>query len=358
MKSTRLNLAWGTNELPELQPHWEKWLSRANKKEVFQPAGFFGLPDLKQAIADRFKSRYGFRIQPKQVTITNGGTEALYTIFQWLSSIGGQVILQEPAWGYFKEALALLDIPVQPSVAENADQLKIELEALDSRKPTLFLLTQPSNPLCQIFSRDYLEVLSDWVNSKEQHFVLSDEIYDWYAREQDHFHSWSEIHGLGSSFIVHGYSKPTGLASWRVGYFIAPISHLRALNTFHMNNTYGTASMSQFIALEAQYEEEEIRKLLHHAIDKRRKLLSDKWEQDEDIALINEGVGMYSFVTLPWDRSKQEAFFNTLREKGELMVTPGYSFGIETGGMRLNLTRSIAQLEEAIDVIQTFLRKA
>lgn len=355
MEVSRLNLAWGTNELPELQPFWQKWLARARERDIFSPAGFLGHPELKEAIADRFQKNYNTRVRPQQITVTNGGTEALYTIFQWLKSVDGQVILQQPAWGYFREALDLLQIPTLSSVATDAAELKEELINYDISIPTLFLLTQPSNPLGRVFDREYLNTLSEWVQQSEDHFVLSDEIYDWYANVDDDFHSWAEIHGLQNSFIVHGYSKPTGLAAWRVGYYIAPVSHLRILNTYHMHNTYGTSTMSQFIALEAQKEEDEIRTLLQHAIGKRRKLLDEKWTQNDQIALLNDSIGMYSYVTLPWDKPRQEEFFAKLKNEGELMITPGYAFGIESGGMRLNITRSIAELEEALDVIQDFL---
>lgn len=355
METARLNLAWGTNELPELKPYWEKWLSKAKEKDIFSPSGFFGREELKQAISQRFKDRYNREVDPDQVTVTNGGTEALYTIFQWVKAQNGRVIIQQPCWGYFIDALHLLGVPVHYSTATEPELLQKELEEDAGAGPVLFLLTQPSNPFGRTFSASYLQVLSDWVNKDDRHFVLSDEIYDWFVTNEDEFHSWSEFHGLHNSFIVHGYSKPTGLAAWRVGYFIAAEHLMRSLNAFHKNTTYGTATISQYMALEAQNEESEIRRLLQHAVQKRRKILDEKWDKDREANLLNDGPGMYAFITLPWNRERQERFFHKLQKEGEVMITPGYDFGIESGGMRINLCRSIAQLEESIDVLQHYL---
>lgn len=351
MDTSRLNLAWGTNELPELHPYWKKWLHQAQADSIFQPSGFFGSPELRKAISERYHSRYHLsKLGEQDITITNGGTEALYTAFQWIKSIQGCVIIQQPSWGYFKDALRLLQIPFFESYAKESQGLTDDLEKIDYPGPKLFLLTNPSNPESHLFSEAYLQTLSDWAHSQSHHYVLSDEIYDWYASAKDGYRSWTEVHGLDSSIIVEGYSKPTGLAAFRVGYFICAPDLSRDLRTFHMHTTYGISSLSNAIALEAQREENTIRALLIESLDKRRAFVKKLWSaHPEHLQIPN--TGMYVMVDWTASEEQQKTFLTTLLKEHEIMVTPAASFGRKQSGMRLNICRSLETLEEAIPVI-------
>jgi aspartate/methionine/tyrosine aminotransferase len=357
MENHRLNLAWGTNELPELHPYWKKWLHQAQAHSIFQPSGFFGSQDLRRAIVDRYQSRYHLNeLSEHQVTITNGGTEALYTAFQWIKKSNGCVIIQQPSWGYFKDALNLLEIPYFESYTKAATQLTFELEAVSFKGPKLFLLTHPSNPESHIFDKAYLSKLSDWVHASSDHYVLSDEIYDWYASAKEGYHSWTEIHGLQSSIIVEGYSKPTGLAAFRVGYFLCDPELTRELRAFHMHSTYGISSLSNAMALEAQKDEQEIRILLDEALKIRRSIVSAQWKASKELLELPD-LGMYANLKFEGSEKELKALSKELLDNYELMVTPSFSFSRPTVGMRINLCRPKELLEEAISILSDQLRR-
>lgn len=352
MSKEILNFAYGTNELPELRPWQEKWKLTADEADFYSITGFQGLPVLQKSISKRFETR-GVKggISSRQIMVTSGGTEALFTSLLWIRSIKGTVILQHPSWGYFSDTLQLLDIPFRYSRATSAEGLRSELLEMDIRGPYLFLLTHPSNPFSFVFPEDYLRVLSDWVREDEHHYVLSDEIYDWYVTEEDGFISWATLHGLDQSIIVHGYSKATGLAGFRIGYLVADTRIYKELFPFHYSSSYGAVLFSQYMALEAQADEGKVRTVLQKALDHRWALLEEIWENSSLLELRPRKPGMYAYIDVHGPVEEQKKFIARLKSEGDVWVNPGWNFGVSKGGFRLNLCRPVDTLQTGIDRI-------
>lgn len=352
MSREKLNFAFGTNELPELKPWQEKWKVQADPLDDLSIADFHGLPELQQAIYTRFNER-GTRgeMSPENVMVTSGGTEAIFTSLLWIRSVGGHVILQHPSWGYFSDTLELLDIPFSYSYATQAEDLKVELESFKSNDPVLFVLTHPSNPFSHVFSTDYLQVLSDWVHRQSSQYVLADEIYDWFMQPEDKFSSWAEIHGLSQSIIVHGYSKATGLAAYRIGYLVSERSLYKKLFPFHYSSSYGAAIYSQQLALQAQRDESDINKLLKESLSRRWNLLHEKWQDNSSLALRQKRSGMYAYIDIATSLENQKKFIAHLKTKGGVWVNPGWNFGASEGGIRLNLCRDEKILKRGLSII-------
>jgi aspartate/methionine/tyrosine aminotransferase len=353
MEKAKLNFAYGTNELPELRPLQNVWKQQADASEFYDIAGFHGIPELQQSIQQRFEAR-GVKgeLSPRQVMVTSGGTEALFTSLMWLRSIGGRVILQHPSWGYFADTLQLLDIPFTYSFSTQTEGLEKELREVETTGPLLFLLTHPSNPFSFIFSDNYLKTLSRWVASRETHFVLSDEIYDWYVGPSDDYLSWSTIHGLKQSIIVHGYSKATGLAGFRIGYLVADPAIYKGLFPFHYSNSYGAAIFSQYIALAAQKDELKVRGLLKEALDERWEILFHTWKNSDSLSVRPRRPGMYAYIDMHAPLKEQKRFVSGLKSRFSVWINPGWNFGTLEGGFRLNLCRPKANLKEGVRRIQ------
>lgn len=352
MADYTLNFSFGTNELPELRAWQQKWKRGADQADFYSIAGFQGVPALQKAIYNRFESR-GVRggLSPRQVMVTSGGTEAIFTSFLWLKSLGGTVILQHPSWGYFTDTLKLLDIPFIYSTSLTSEELKDELNALSHSGPFLFLLTHPSNPFSFVFPRDYLQVLSDWVYSSDTNYVLSDEIYDWYMTSEDNYISWSTLHGLDQSIIVHGYSKATGLAGFRIGYLLADTALYKGLFPFHYSSSYGAALYSQYMALEAQADEEKISRLLDQTLTERWDILNTRWKDNPWLKIRDRKAGMYAYIDIEAPVASQKDFVSSLKSEAGVWVNPGWNFGVKEGGFRMNLCRPEDTLSQGIDLI-------
>ncbi len=349
MADSTLNFSYGTNELPELRDWQQKWKRGADQADYYSITGFQGIPALQKAISSRYKTR-GVKggLSARQVMITSGGTEAIFTSLLWLKSIGGTVILQHPSWGYFTDTLQLLDIPFLYSTSTTSQELKDELSKLKISGPVLFLLTHPSNPFSFIFPKDYLQVLSDWVYESDTNYVLSDEIYDWYVTSDDDYISWSTLHGLDQSIVVHGYSKATGLAGFRIGYLLADTAVYKALFPFHYSSSYGAALFSQYMALEAQADEEKIRLLLDETLSGRWGILHEEWEDNAWLKLRPREPGMYAYIDIKAPIDMQKKYVQNLKSQAEVWVNPGWNFGVTDGGFRMNLCRPKNAISQGI----------
>jgi aspartate/methionine/tyrosine aminotransferase len=357
MEKKVFNFAYGTNELPELRSWQDKWKREADDENYYSIADFRGIPELQKAVHTRFADR-GVKngCSARQVMITSGGTEALFSSLLWIKSIGGTVILQHPSWSYFSDTLRLLNISFIYCRAESASKLQLELDSLNPAGTFLFILTHPSNPFSHIFSEGYLSALSEWANAGEGNYVLSDEIYDWYVDERHGFQSWSSIHGLKNSIIVHGYSKATGLAGFRIGYLLADTAVYRDLFPFHYSSSYGASIYSQYIALKAQADEKEIRKLLDGALSHRWQILGEQVEENNHLRLCERNPGMYSYWKIKAPENRQRDFVQGLKKQTGVMVNPGWNFGVKDGGFRFNLCRPAEEVKKGVTLIQEFAK--
>ena len=122
----------------------------ANHK--YTPAA--GLPELRQAIADKTARDSNFHVKASQVLVTNGGKQAVYQTFATLLDPGDEVILPAPYWTTYPEAIALAGGIAVPVVADETSDYLVSLEQLDAAltdKTKLLLFCSPSNPTGSVY---------------------------------------------------------------------------------------------------------------------------------------------------------------------------------------------------------------
>ena len=139
-----------------------------------------GLPDLREALADKVTRRNGYEAHPDQVVVTQGGIQALYLVLLALLEPGDEVLLPDPAWPNFRMIAHLLGARVvsYPLVAEGDFLPRLEdLERLVTPRTRAILVNSPSNPLGTVVPRELLERLLAFARQRGLWFV-SDEVYD------------------------------------------------------------------------------------------------------------------------------------------------------------------------------------
>src|SRR5580693_2111862 len=108
-----------------------------------------GLPELRQAIADKTARDSGYQVTPNQVLVTNGGKQAVYQTFAALLDEGDEAILPAPYWTTYPEAIALAGgVPVQVDADESTGYLASleDLDAAVTPRTKLLVFVYPSNP--------------------------------------------------------------------------------------------------------------------------------------------------------------------------------------------------------------------
>ena len=214
-----------------------------------------GLPELRQAIADKTERDSGYAVTPDQVVVTNGGKQAVYETFQILLNPGDQVIIPAPYWTSYPEMVTLAGgEPV--SVLSGADQGYLPsldaLEAARTERTKAIIINTPSNPTGVVWDDDLVRAIGQW--ALEHHiWVVSDEIYEHLTYDGAHTpYPGALVPELRDQLIVlNGVAKTYAMTGWRVGWMVAPTAVSKAAGKLQGHMTSNVANVSQQAALAA-----------------------------------------------------------------------------------------------------------
>ena len=248
---------------------------RDPKNHRYTPAA--GLPEMKEAIVQKTLEDSGTKITPSQVIVTNGGKQAVYQAFQVILDDGDEVLVPAPYWTTYPEAIKLAG-GKQVDVFAGSDQgYKVTVEQLEAAytpKTKALLICSPSNPTGAVFSKQELTDIGNWVASKPNLWVISDEIYQNVVYDGIRAYSITELvpEIQDRTIMVNGVAKSYAMTGWRLGWMIAPDDAAKAAGNLQSHLTSNVSNISQRAAIAAiTGDQEPIQKMLA-AFDRRRKL--------------------------------------------------------------------------------------
>ncbi len=334
----------------------------------YTPAG--GLPELKQAIADKTLRDSGYEVAANQVLVTNGGKQALYNTFATLLDPGDEVLLQAPYWTTYPESIALAGgVPVIVETDESTGYLATveQLEAARTPKTKMLVFVSPSNPTGAVYPPDQVKAIGEWALAHGI-WVVTDEIYEHLVYGTAEFTPIVKaVPGLADTcVVVNGVAKTYAMTGWRVGWMVGPADVIKAATNLQSHATSNVANVSQVAALAAVSGDLTAVAEMKRAFDRRRLTI---------VALLNEIPG----VTCP---EPQGAFYAYPSVKGlfgktikgveinssadlagvildevEVAVVPGEAFGTN-GYLRLSYALSDNDLVEGVTRIKDLLLTA
>src|SRR6187431_492237 len=257
------------------------------KNHRYTPAT--GLPELKQAIAEKTARESGITVDPAQVIVTNGGKQAVYQAFQTIVDAGDEVILPAPYWTTYPEAIRLAGgVPVDVFAGAEQDYLVTveQLEAARTPNTKALLFCSPSNPTGAVYTAEQTQAIGQWA-LKHGMRVITDEIYEHLTYDDSVF---SPIVRLvpdlaDQTIVVNGVAKTYAMTGWRVGWMIAPADVTQAAANFQSHLTSNVANVSQRAAIAALEGGLEDVYLMRKAFDRRRTTMVDMLRQIEGIVL-------------------------------------------------------------------------
>jgi aspartate/methionine/tyrosine aminotransferase len=183
-----------------------------------------GIPELREALAEKVTRRNGYGTRPDQVVVTQGGIQALYLTLRALLAPGDEVLLPDPAWPNYRMIAHLLGARVlsYPLVAEGGYLPRLEeLERLVTPRTRAILVNSPSNPLGTVVHRELMEGLLLFARRHGLWFI-SDEVYDEVVFG-DAFVSAGSVADHSDRLVsIYSFSKVYAMTGWRVGYLVAP----------------------------------------------------------------------------------------------------------------------------------------
>ncbi|WP_084077302.1 pyridoxal phosphate-dependent aminotransferase [Demequina sp. NBRC 110057] len=339
--------------------------ARDPKNHRYTPAA--GLPELKQAIADKTQRDSGYEVDPATVLVTNGGKQAVFQAFAAILDPGDEVILPAPYWTTYPEAIALTGAS-SVEVFAGADQGYLvtveQLEAARTDKTKALLFCSPSNPTGAVYSPEQTKAIGEWA-LEHGIWVITDEIYEHLLYDGAQFTPiLREVPALAdTTLVLNGVAKTFAMTGWRVGWMQGPADVIKAATNFQSHLTSNVANVSQRAAIAALTGPMDEVEAMRVAFDRRRKTMV---EMLSAIPGFQVPVPQGAFYAYP---SVQGALGREIRGKvastsaelaaiildeAEVAVVPGEAFG-PSGYVRLSYALADADLAEGVGRIQALL---
>lgn len=336
---------------------------RDPKNHRYTPAA--GLPEMKEVIVQKTLEDSGTKITPSQVIVTNGGKQAVYQAFQVILDDGDEVLVPAPYWTTYPEAIKLAG-GKQVDVFAGSDQgYKVTVEQLEAAytpKTKALLICSPSNPTGAVFSKQELTDIGNWVATKPNLWVISDEIYQNVVYDGVRAYSITELvpEIQDRTIMVNGVAKSYAMTGWRLGWLIAPDDAAKAAGNLQSHLTSNVSNISQRAAITAiTGDQEPIQKMLA-AFDRRRKLAVAELNKIPGMTTPNPEGAFYVYPDVSGLLGKTWAgkqitssleLADMILEQAEVALVPGEAFG-PSGYLRMSYALSDDQLLEGIQRMQ------
>ena len=307
-----------------------------------------GLPELREALADKVTRRNAYEVRPEQVVVTQGGIQALYLVLRALLEPGDEVLLPDPAWPNYRMIAHLLGARVlsYPLVAEGGFLPRLEdLERLATPRTRAILVNSPSNPLGTVVSRELMEGLLDFARERGLWFI-SDEVYDEVVYDDVFVSAGSLAEPRDRLVSIYSFSKVYAMTGWRVGYLVAPPDLAKLLTGMQEPIVSCVNTPAQMAALAAVTGPQDVVREMIEAYRARR---------DELLGVLDRGElpssrplgAFYVWTDVSEADVPSMKFARSLIEREHVAVAPGSAFGeLGEGYVRLSLASSREDLLE------------
>ncbi|MEF2551050.1 pyridoxal phosphate-dependent aminotransferase [Aurantimonas sp. A2-1-M11] len=327
-----------------------------------------GIPELRQAIAAKFKRENGLDYKPEQTIVGTGGKQILFNAFMATMNPGDEVIIPAPYWVSYPEMVSICGgtpVFVPAGIETNFKLTPEALEQAITPKTKWFLFNSPSNPSGAAYTRDELKALTDVLMRHEHVWVLTDDMYEHLVYGDFTFTTPAQVEPAlyERTLTMNGVSKAYAMTGWRIGYAGGPVHLIKAMDMIQGQQTSGACSISQWAAVEALNGPQDF-------IDTNRAIFQGR--RDLVVSMLNQASGIDcptpegAFYVYPSCQDligrKTEAgtvidsdatFVSELLQAEGVAVVHGSAFGLGPN-FRISYATSEALLEEACKRIQRF----
>ncbi len=303
-----------------------------------------GLLELREAIAEHYRERYGVRVSPDRILVTAGTSPALMLLFSAILEPGDEVIITDPYYACYPSFIRFaggrpVTVRVDPAEGYQLDPARVR--AAISARTRAILVNSPANPTGAVLSADTLKALAELGP-----LVVSDEIYHGltYVGEERTILEFSD-----RAVVLNGFSKRYAMTGWRLGFIILPADLVRPMEVMAQNFFISAADFVQHAAIaalrEAGPEVERMRRLYDR---RRRYLVSALRELGFGVPVEPAGAFYVLADARRWGENSLELARRILRG-AHVAVTPGVDFGpAAEGHLRFSYTAPEERIAEAV----------
>lgn len=213
-----------------------------------------GTPELKKAIANKFRRDNQLDYAPSQITVGTGGKQVLFNALLATVNPGDEVIIPAPYWVSYPDMTLMAEGKPVFVECRQADNFKLQPDALEAAitdKTCWVILNSPSNPTGAAYSWDEMKALTDVLVKYPHVRVMSDDMYEYLVYDGFQFCTPAQVEPelYERTLTVNGVSKAFAMTGWRIGYAGGPQDLIKAMAKIQSQSTSNPCSISQAAAL-------------------------------------------------------------------------------------------------------------
>ncbi len=329
-----------------------------------------GLPELRDAVAQKTVRDSQLNVTAENVLVTNGGKQAVYQAFATLVDPEDEVIVPSPYWTTYPEAIKLAGgVPVEVFAGPEQGYLVTveQLEEALTEKTKILLFVSPSNPTGAVYSPEQVKAIGEWAVEKGL-WVITDEIYEHLTYDGVEFTSIASTPGLEDRVVIlNGVAKTYAMTGWRVGWMVGPKDIIKAASNLQSHATSNVNNIAQRAALAAVTGSLDAVETMKEAFDRRRKLMVSMLNEIDGVECPTPTGAFYAyadvrgllgktFTTPEGSVTPQTSaeLAEAILESADVAVVPGEAFG-PSGYIRLSYALGDDDLVEGVTRLQRFL---
>ncbi len=305
-----------------------------------------GIPELREALCEKFMRENHFTVEPDEVIVTSGASEALHLALQALVDEGDEVLIPDPGFVSYSALTKMaggkvVGVPL-------GKELTLKPDAVNERitsKTRVLIINSPSNPTGTVQTKQEIKALAE-IAEENNITIISDEVYEHFIYEGEHV---SPAQFSDNVITINAVSKTYAMTGWRIGYAAAREEYIEQMLKVHQYIQACACSIAQKAAVAAIEGPQECVSEMRESFRARRDISLDGLRA-MGIKCVKPRGAFYAFPEV-----EDEDAALKLLEKG-VIVVPGTAFGEHgKGHIRISYATSAENLRKALRVMERVL---
>jgi aspartate aminotransferase len=323
----------------------------------YTPSG--GLPELRQAIAEKLEADNQLKYRPSQIVVSSGAKHSCYNAILATCQAGDEVLIPSPYWVSYPDMVRLAGAEpvIVPTTERNGWKMRAsDFENAMTPRTKMLILNSPGNPTGSVYTREELEGIVE-VAAEEDIYILSDEIYEKLVYDDVKHVSIASLsqEAYDLTITVNGFSKAYAMTGWRLGYMAASEAVAKAADNIQSHSTSHPCSFAQRGAVAALKGDQQPLADMRDEFSMRRNYMYDRITKIPNITAVRPQGAFYILVNISQLGLSSQNFADRLLSKANVAVVPGIAFG-DDRTVRLSYATSIDVIKKGLDRFQDFCR--
>ena len=327
-----------------------------------------GMPELKEAICNKFKKDNNLNYSKEQIIVSTGGKQVLFNALLATLNPEDEVIIPAPYWVSYPDMIKLSGgepVFVEAKLSNGYKLTANELEDAITPKTKWLIFNSPSNPTGAGYSWDELKKLTDVLIKYPNIWIMSDDMYEHLAYDDFNFCTPAQVEPklFNRTLTTNGVSKGHAMTGWRIGYAAGPVELIDAMRKIQSQSTSNPNTIAQWAALEALNGNQDYLIENKNIFQERRDIVFDFLNSIEGIECPKPQGAFYIYASISKLIGKRtikniqiindEDFATELLNTEGVAVVFGSAFGLSPA-FRVSYATSKKELIEACTRIKRF----